>query len=63
MNWETHPHEAKGLDGTFAHHIAAIQSYKVELGAGDLLYVPPWWLHAVLMHSGYSVGISARGLN
>lgn len=60
-NWNAGDPEAIGLNDTYAPHIHAIPSISVDMEPGDLLYVPPWWWHDTRVHSGYSLGISARG--
>lgn len=61
QNWDAGDPDAFGLNSTYADHIHHIPSYTVDLGPGDLLYVPPWWWHDTKIHGGYSLGISARG--
>merc|ERR1712232_952683 len=53
--------QAPGLTATYAKHVKAVPSIGMDMGPGDLLYVPPWWLHDTRVHDGYSLGISARG--
>ncbi|GAX20357.1 hypothetical protein FisN_9Hh069 [Fistulifera solaris] len=71
--WFLYPLSAVGLAATFAfppfpddyneklHPLMKwLPSYKVEVNPGDLLFVPPWWWHAVRNTSEKNVAMASR---
>ena len=44
-------------------HLSRLPRYTVTMRPGDVLFVPPWWWHEVVLGAqGFSFGVSTRGM-